>query len=263
MHASPAAAASLPGRDRILIRCCVLAVAALAWLYLLYLDGRMARIAGHGAMPGMGMSMGRAWDAGEACFAFVMWVVMMTGMMAGSALPVMLLFAGAQVRRQGHGALPAVLMFGLGYALAWTGFSAIATLAQWTLHDAAMLSQAMAASSSWVGGAILCAAGAYQLTPFKRACLMHCRSPLGFLMAHWRDGRFGALQMGMRHGAYCLGCCWALMGVLFVVGIMNLVWVAALALLVLMEKAGPAGMLVARVAGATLIGAGIFLFVDA
>jgi predicted metal-binding membrane protein len=104
-------------------------------------------------------------------------------------------------------------------------------------------------------------AGAYQLTPWKGACLTHCRSPLGFLMTHWREGRFGALQMGARHGAYCLGCCWALMCVLFVVGVMNLVWVAALTAFVLLEKAGPAGAIVARVAGAAMVLAGILVLV--
>jgi predicted metal-binding membrane protein len=124
-----------------------------------------------------------------------------------------------------------------------------------------MLSPAMAASSPYLAGAILIAAGAYQLSPWKGACLTHCRSPLGFLMTHWREGRFGALQMGARHGAYCLGCCWALMCVLFVVGVMNLVWVAALTAFVLLEKAGPAGAIVARVAGAAMVLAGILVLV--
>jgi predicted metal-binding membrane protein len=116
-----------------------------------------------------------------------------------------------------------------------------------------MLSPMMAASSPRVGGAILLAAGVYQLTPFKRACLTHCRSPLGFLMTHWRGGTRGALLMGLRHGAYCLGCCWALMGVLFAVGVMNLLWVAALTVFVLVEKSGPAGIVIARAAGAAMI----------
>jgi predicted metal-binding membrane protein len=260
------AVASLPARDRILIRCCVLAVAALAWAYLLYLDRQMSHAMQDGAMPG-GMDMldmaVRPWTAADILFSFVMWTVMMVGMMAGSALPVLLLFAGAQARRQGQGTTTAVLAFGLGYAIAWTGFSAFATLAQWALHDAALLSPAMAASSAKLGGAILCVAGLYQLTPLKQVCLQHCRSPLGFLMTHWRDGSLGALQMGMRHGIYCLGCCWALMGLLFVVGVMNLIWVAALALFVLLEKVGPAGVVVARAAGIVMIASGVFLLAGA
>ena len=115
----------------------------------------------------------------------------------------------------------------------------------------------MAASSPRLGGAILIAAGAYQLTPWKGKCLSHCRSPLGFLMTNWRDGKLGAFQMGIHHGAFCLGCCWALMCVLFVVGVMNLVWVAALTGFVLIEKTGPAGVIIARAAGAAMVLLGI------
>src|SRR6202011_5167701 len=143
--------------------------------------------------------------------------------------------------------------FSAGYLLVWTAFSAGAALAEWALHQAAMLSPAMTTSSARLGGAILVATGVYQLTPFKGACLMHCRSPLGFLMSHWRDGAAGAPRLGTEHGSYCLGCFWALMCVLFVVGVMNLVWVAAIAIFVLVEKIGPAGAFVARVAGVTMI----------
>jgi predicted metal-binding membrane protein len=124
-----------------------------------------------------------------------------------------------------------------------------------------MLSPAMKTASPWVGGAILIAAGVYQLTPSKRACLAHCQSPLGFLMSHWRNGTAGALRMGIAHGAYCVGCCWALMCVLFVVGVMNLAWVAALSVFVLVEKVGPAGQIVARIAGAGMVAAGILMWV--
>jgi predicted metal-binding membrane protein len=123
-----------------------------------------------------------------------------------------------------------------------------------------MLSPMMTTSSARLSGAILIAAGVYQLTPFKGACLTHCRTPLGFLMSHWRDGTAGALRMGMAHGAYCLGCCWALMCVLFVVGVMNLLWVAAIAIFVLVEKVGPAGAIVSRVAGVVLIAFGLWAF---
>ena len=120
-----------------------------------------------------------------------------------------------------------------------------------------MLSMAMSTLSARLGGAILIAAGIYQLSPWKAACLTHCRSPLGFLTSHWRDGKLGAAEMGFRHGMYCLGCCWALMCVLFAVGIMNLVWVAGLSVFVLVEKAGPAGAWVARAAGVVMIGLGV------
>jgi predicted metal-binding membrane protein len=153
-----------------------------------------------------------------------------------------------------------VFAFGIGYLLVWTAFSAGAALGQWALHQAAMLSPAMTTANARLSGAILIAAGVYQLTPFKRACLTHCRSPLGFLMSHWRDGKAGALRMGIEHGTYCLGCCWALMGVLFVVGVMNLVWVAALTIFVLVEKFGPAGAFVARVAGVAMVAIGTLVW---
>jgi predicted metal-binding membrane protein len=257
----PGPVASLSRRDRILIFGYVAAVTVLSWGYLFYLDHQMSSARQHDKMiMEMGMSMAMPWTTADIFFTFAMWVVMMVGMMAGSALPVMLLFAGAHTRRGGGRAPVIVLIFGLGYLTVWVGFSACATLAQWALHHAAVLSPEMAASSPQIGGAILCVAGVYQLTPFKRACLMHCQSPLGFLMTRWRDGTSGALRMGMRHGAYCLGCCWALMCVLFVVGVMNLVWVATLALFVSFEKNGAAGAVVARVAGAAMIVVGVLLF---
>lgn len=208
-------------------------------------------------MAAMGMTMDMPWSAADIFLTFAMWAVMMVGMMAPSALPVLLLFAAARAERVERRVSLATLVFGLGYITVWTGFSAGAALAQWGLHQAAMLSMAMASSSGRLTGAILIAAGAYQLTPWKNRCLSHCRSPLGFLMTNWRDGITGAFQMGFRHGAYCLGCCWALMCVLFVVGVMNLLWVATLTGFVLIEKTGPAGAILARVAGAAMVVLGV------
>lgn len=253
--------APLSSRGRILIWGCLIAIVALAWIYLLYLDHQMAPNMGQGmAMADADMPVLPPWRMADFFFTFAMWVVMMIGMMAGSAAPVILLFAGAHARRGGRRLPLIVLSFGLGYAIVWIGFSAGATLVQAALHQAAMLSPAMAASSIYASGAILCAAGLYQFTLLKRACLRHCQSPLGFLVTHWRDGELGALQMGMRHGVYCVGCCWALMGILFVVGVMNLVWVAGLTLLVLLEKTGPVGTVLARMAGAAMIVFGVLLF---
>ena len=208
-------------------------------------------------MSAMGMTMDMRWSAADVVFTFAMWAVMMVGMMAPSASPMLLLFAAARAGRGQRGVSLETLAFGLGYIAVWAGFSAGATLAQWGLHRAAMLSAAMASSSGRLSGVILIAAGAYQLTPWKSRCLTHCRSPLGFLMTNWRDGTTGAFQMGFHHGAYCLGCCWALMCVLFVVGVMNLIWVAALTGFVLIEKIGPAGAIVARIAGAAMVVLGI------
>lgn len=254
---------TLSRRDRILISTCLALVVALAWAYLFYLDRQMSASMAYDAdMAAMGM-MDEPWTTTDVVFTFAMWAVMMVGMMAGTAAPVLLLFAASRAKRPGPGARFAVLMFGLGYLLVWVGFSAGAALAQWALHETALMSPMMKASSPFLAGAILIVAGMYQLTPWKGTCLTHCQSPLGFLMSHWREGAGGALQMGLHHGVYCLGCCWALMIVLFAVGVMNLVWVAALTALVLLEKIGPAGPLVARVAGAGMVIGGFVKIVTA
>lgn len=257
---SPVSVAALPGRDRALVWACLAVTTALAWAYLVHLDRQMSSSMEYDTMMAkMGMTTEMSWRAADVFFTFTMWAVMMVGMMAGTAAPVLLLFAAARAGRGERGARLAVLMFGLGYVTVWVGFSVCAALAQWTLHQTAMLTPTMAASSPYLAGAILIVAGAYQLTPWKGTCLTRCRSPLGFLMTSWRDGQLGALQMGVRHGSYCLGCCWALMCVLFVVGVMNLVWVAALTGFVLFEKIGPAGVIVARLAGTGMVLVGILM----
>jgi predicted metal-binding membrane protein len=261
---SPSSVADLPAlsrRDRVVIPACLALIVALAWAYLIHLEHQMSASMDYDIkMAAMGMTMDKPWAAADVWFTFAMWAVMMVGMMAGTAAPVLLLFAAMQSGRRERGARAAVLSFGIGYIIVWIGFSAFAALAQWALHGASLLSPAMAASSSMLAGGILIAAGAYQLTPLKGSCLRQCRSPLGFLMTSWRDGTKGAIEMGWRHGVHCLGCCWALMCVLFVVGVMNLAWVAALTVFVLIEKIGPAGVLLSRIAGALMIVAGV-LFV--
>jgi predicted metal-binding membrane protein len=251
----------LSRRDRVIISSCLVLLTALAWGYLVRLDRQMAAAMAHDRMMAdMGMTMDMPWHSADVFFIFAMWTVMMVGMMSASAAPVIFLFAAIHRGLGAQRAPRVVPAFGAGYVLVWTAFSAGAALAQWALHQAAMLSPAMTTSSARLSGAILIAAGIYQLTPFKSACLTHCRSPLGFLMSHWRDGAAGALRMGIEHGTYCLGCCWALMGVLFVVGVMNLVWVAAIAIFVLVEKVGPAGAFVARAAGLAMVAAGALVW---
>jgi predicted metal-binding membrane protein len=254
---------SVPTRsDRIVILSCLAVLAALAWTYLVHLDRQMSAAMREAEMMAeMGMPMHMPWTITDAVFTFVMWAVMMVAMMTPSAAPVVLIFAGMQ-RRQSPRRLPEALSaFVAGYVLVWSGFSGAAAAGQWALHQAAMLSPAMKAASPWVGGGILIAAGIYQLTPSKRACLTHCQSPLAFLMSHWRTGTAGALRMGLAHGAYCVGCCWALMCVLFVVGVMNLAWVAALSAFVLVEKIGPSGQVLARAAGVGMVAAGILVWI--
>ena len=256
---SPAPVPAPSRRARALIASCIVLITALAWAYLVHLNRRMAPSTEGEAMAAMGMVMNQPWGAGDLLLTFVMWAVMMVGMMAVPALPVLLLFAGMHAQRVDRGAVPAVPLFGLGYLAAWLGFSACATAAQWALHEGALLSSTMATSSTAVGGVILMAAGVYQLTPVKTGCLAQCQSPLGFLMSNWRDGSGGAFGMGFRHGIFCLGCCWGLMAVLFVVGVMNLAWVGLLTLFILLERVGPAGARLSRAGGAIMIALGAVL----
>jgi len=180
--------------------------------------------------------------------------------MLPSVAPVILTFATVNRNRRARGEpyVPAAL-FAAGYLLAWVGFSLAATLAQWALERAALLSPMdMTIDSRLLGGLLFLAAGLYQFTPVKLACLSFCRSPLDFVVNHWRDGNGGALRMGMTHGLYCLGCCWILMLLLFVGGVMNLLWVAALAGVVLIEKVA-AGPWIGRIGGAVLTTYGVWL----
>ncbi len=249
--------AGLVSRDRLIIASCILLVSALAWAYLLQLDHQMVSSASSATMMAkMGMTSDAPWGVRDFALTFAMWFVMMVGMMTITVAPVLLLFTGTQASRADGGAPTAGILFGLGYILVWAGFSAAAALAQWLLHQGMLLSSSMVVASPRIAGVILIAAGAYQFTPAKNQCLRQCQSPLGFLLSNWRDGPGGALQMGLRHGAYCLGCCWALMLVLFVVGAMNLAWVAALTVFILFEKFGRSGALVARVGGLAMIGFG-------
>jgi predicted metal-binding membrane protein len=184
----------------------------------------------------------------------------MVAMMIPSVTPMILLYASTIRRRDNkHNIMMLTCLFVLGYLAIWTGFSILATIAQWGLHTASLLSPMMVSTSPILGGVILIAAGIFQLTPLKHACLRHCRSPLGFLMTEWRDGESGAFVMGLKHGMYCVGCCWLLMVLLFVTGVMNLLWIAFIAIFVLIEKLVPIGDWVARSAGILLIGYGIWM----
>jgi predicted metal-binding membrane protein len=239
-------------RDRALVLLGIGAMALLSWGYLVRMAAMMNAAAADKAMhAAMGMPEMAAWGTAEFAMLFLMWAIMMVAMMLPSASPIILLVAGTYRRRADRSHLLTVA-FGSGYVIAWTGFSAAAALMQLMLHRAALLSAGMATNSAVIGGVILLFAGVYQWLPFKTACLTHCRSPLAFLASHWREGATGALAMGLRHGIYCVGCCWALMLVLFAAGVMNLLWVAAIALLVLVEKITPQGHVVSRLAGVVL-----------
>jgi len=246
-------------RDRVLVLVGIALITALAWLYLLRMAAMMNASAADKAMhAAMGMPEMAAWGAAELLMLFLMWTVMMVAMMLPSAAPVILLVLGTY-RRRGERSRRLSAAFGTGYLLAWTAFSAAAATAQLLLHRAALLSPAMASNSVIAGGLILFVAGAYQWLPFKAACLTQCRSPLAFLGQHWREGVAGALSMGVRHGMYCVGCCWMLMLVLFAAGVMNLFWVAAIAVFVLVEKVAPRGAWIGKAAGVLLMTRGVWL----
>jgi predicted metal-binding membrane protein len=199
------------------------------------------------------------WDFPHEALLFAMWVVMMFGMMLPSATPILLLYAGVVHKSPESGSAPArVYAFAAGYLLAWTGFSLVATVLQLVLRHWLLLSPMMETSNPWLGGALLLVAGAYQLTPYKRSCLNSCRSPVAFIAQHWRPGVVGAFRLGLGHGFYCLGCCWALMLLLFVGGVMNMWWIGLLTLFVLLEKAAPLGVQGGRLSGLLIIGLGVW-----
>ncbi|MEP7228488.1 MAG: DUF2182 domain-containing protein [Gemmatimonadales bacterium] len=244
-------------RDRLIVIAGLLALTALAWLYIARMAAMMP------AHHGMAMPQAMPWSIAETVGLAVMWIVMMIAMMIPSVAPVILLFAGVSRRRRVDGVLATpVSVFTLGYLLAWTGYAVLAALTQSALHSAALLSPAMASTSPLLGGAILLLAGLYQWLPVKGACLSHCRSPLGFFSTEWREGVAGALRMGFRHGSYCVGCCWALMALLFVAGVMNLLWVVVIAGFVLAEKAAPNGRMLGRMTGVLLTAWGLWVLVS-
>ena len=250
-------------RDRVIVGAGLGGLVLLAWLYLLRLGKGMAEMETHAAM-GMAMPQMHAWAMADLGLLFVMWAVMMVAMMVPSAAPMIMLVAAVDRRRPDRPRPVARTgIFVLGYLTAWVVYSVLASSAQWGLHAAALLSPAMVSTSAYLGGAILIAAGIYQWTPLKRTCLTSCRSPMAFLMSEWRDGPAGAWVMGLRHGLYCVGCCWVLMALLFVAGVMNLAWVALIAAFVLGEKVVPGGHRVGQVAGFALLAAGVVLIARA
>lgn len=241
---------TLARRDRLLILGAVGGLCLLSWVYLV-------------RMAGMDMRT-TSWSVDDAWMTFAMWLVMMAAMMIPSATPMMLIFAQVN-RTRARSATPVIptgLFFG-GYLLAWAGFSLAATGLQWALHVSALMSPASLRVGPLAGGALFLLAGAYQWTPLKTACLRRCASPLDFLLGEWRDGSAGALVMGLRYGGYCIGCCALLMALLFAAGVMNLVWVAALAGVVLVEKLLPPGRWVPRAVGVVLLVAGVGMLMSA
>ena len=243
-------------RDRLVVLAGLGVAAALAWLYLIDMALDMGGDMAHTESAMMQM---QAWSVADGLLMWAMWAVMMVAMMVPSAAPMILIFARVD-RSQGTGrTYTATTLFALGYVLVWAAFSVAATAMQWGLQNAALLSPMMVSTSTILGGILFIAAGVYQWTPLKYACLKHCRSPMAFIMGHWRPGRSGAFRMGLGHGAFCLGCCGFVMGLLFVGGVMNLAWVAAITVFVVAEKLVPKGEWVARAGGVAMVAAGIYL----
>jgi predicted metal-binding membrane protein len=251
-------------RDRFVVIAALVAVILVSWIWIVLGAGTgtsavaMTQMAG---VPDMDMMMERAvWTPGYAALIFAMWWVMMVAMMLPGAAPMLRLFARVN-RTQKVRDRPYVPtgFFAAGYLAAWGGFSALATGLQWGLEQLDLLGPMMTATNYWLGGAILVASGLWQLTPLKGVCLRHCRSPLSFLTQQWRPGGLGAFGMRLEHGAYCLGCCWFLMGLLFFGGIMNLFWIAGVACFILLEKTIPMGHWFGRVAGVCFAAWGVLM----
>ncbi|QSP94751.1 DUF2182 domain-containing protein [Marinobacter salinisoli] len=232
----------------------LLAITVLAWLYLIGMASDMD------AMATGGMVTFHHWTVSYFILMLVMWIIMMIAMMMPSAAPMVLLYR--QVARRNR--LPAVLgtlAFIGGYLLVWSAFSLFATALQWLLEELALLSPMMRSQSALFSGALLIAAGVYQFSSFKQACLKRCRGPLLFITRYWRPGVTGAAEMGVRHGIFCVGCCGALMLLLFVGGVMDLTVIAVIAAVVLLEKLMPGGDRWARAIGGLAIVLGGVLIV--
>ena len=247
-------------RDRLMMVAGLVATIALAWLYLLRIASQMTAMSVEMQMhAAMGMADMRAWGLTDWVGLFAMWSVMMTAMMLPSAAPVVLLVLGVYRRRKDPAARLSSTFFVAGYLIVWMAFSVAVSLLQIVLHRRAVLAADMRLTPTMVSAVVLLLAGIYQWLPIKNSCLVRCRSPLGFLTHYWREGLLGGLEMGIRHGTLCVGCCWLLMALLFVVGIMNMMWVAVLTAIVFIEKLVPRGDLFGRVAGIGLAAWGTYL----
>jgi predicted metal-binding membrane protein len=226
-------------RDHLIVYSAMLVVCMAAWSYM----GYMAWAMQHMDVVDMWMpprSVTRAWQLYDFWMLFFMWTVMMIAMMTPSVLPMVSMYVtvtgGKKAKAQAY---TPTIIFLCGYLIAWILFSVVISMAQYPLHIAGLLNPMMDSRSYFLSGIILVLAGIYQWTPWKDACLEQCRSPLHYLMTSWREGRWGAIRMGMHHGAYCVGCCWALMAVMFAVGVMNVVWMLVITFFVLAEKISP------------------------
>jgi predicted metal-binding membrane protein len=242
-------------RDRRLVWVTLGLAVGFCWAWLVPMARDM-----YGPMTGASAwMMTDSWDGPHLLLLFAMWVVMMAGMMLPTAAPALLLYAGV-IRKSPDGERTAAhaYAFAGGYLLVWTAFSLIATVLQRLLAKWLLLSPMMESQNRFFGAGLLVVAGLYQLTPYKTSCLNACRSPAEFLTRHWRSGVGGGLWLGTANGLYCLGCCWALMMLLFVGGVMNLWWISALTVFVLLEKVAPYGVQGGRLSGVLIVAFGVW-----
>jgi len=255
-------------RDRVIIVAALAVLTGLAWSDLFWLASDMAMdgmdMTGYRMIPAgraLMMPASAPWQPIEFAYVFAMWVVMMIGMMTPSVAPMILIYARAGRQKAERRPFASVAWFAGSYLLVWIAFSFAATSAQWALERAALLTPMMETASKIIGGVLLILAGLYQWTRLKDVCLRQCQAPLGFILSHggFKGSATGSMMLGFRHGVYCLGCCWALMAVLFALGVMNLRWISALAILILLEKVMPSGRVIARIAGIAFVAGGIWM----
>jgi predicted metal-binding membrane protein len=248
-------------KDRLIIIISLVFISIICWFYIIYLYKQMHPMNMDAFLFAMPMSP--EWTATDFLLLFLMWLVMMIAMMTPSIAPLVLIFAmvNRQKKQQQAPFVSATYLFA-GYYVAWAIFGLLATLLQWRLQAIDWLDPEMFITHKYVAGCILLLAGIFQFTTLKTRCLQHCATPVAFIHSKWKDGRSGAFQMGIQNGIYCLGCCWILMIVLFVAGIMNLLWIAIIGAFVLVEKIYPGRKWLSMLAGILLVGCGIYRFLN-
>lgn len=248
-------------KDRLIVLTALSLLCVLSWLYIIYLYNQMHPMNMDALFFAMPMTPRWTWT--DFTLLFLMWFVMMIAMMTPSVIPLIVMFAviNRKRRQQQNPYVSSGYLLG-GYFLVWAAFSLFATLLQWLLQRASLLNPEMVTTSKVAGGIIMIAAGTFQFTPLKNTCLGNCRSPIGFIHQHWKSGKTGAFRMGIKNGMYCLGCCWILMILLFVSGIMNIFWIIIISLFVLIEKVLPSVKVISLIAGIALIAYGIIVLVE-
>ena len=245
-------------KDKIIVLLLLAGLALMAWTYMVH----MAPPSTSGMVMGEASPCMMQWGFPDILLSLVMWSIMMVAMMLPAATPMVLMFASVnRQQNQQSVSLISTGSFVLGYLIIWIVYSGISAIVQWGLHSAALLSHSMVISSPVLGGSLLLAAGVFQWTPFRDACMKKCRSPLGFILSEWREGKAGALIMGIKHGMYCVGCCWILMSLSLVLGVMNLLWMAVLTVFMVLEKTGAVGSWLSRAAGLVFIVWGLTIII--